>query len=190
MPNDTPIETDDATGADEQSTAETAERPTFTQADLDRILSDRLERQKKQLLKEVEKAKEDEANKQLEEAAEWQTLAEKRQAQLSKHEAKIAELESRAQLVEKYAQALDGYVAQLSDGLPEAIMGLLAPMDAAAKLEWLTANRSQFVQTDATGADEQQATADKRPSVPSTPPPQGSKGLSVEERRKRAARTF
>lgn len=185
---DKPQDTDDATGADVP--AETADVKAFTQKDLDRVLADRLERQRKQLMKQIDEAKEEEATKQLEQAAEWQKLAEKRQTQLSDRDKRIAELESQAELAEKYAKALGSYVDKLSDGLPDAITALLEPMDAAARLEWLTANRDQFVQQeDGEGDDSPEPEAPKRP-LPETPKPKGSGSLSQEERRKRAARTF
>lgn len=180
--------TADAAGAAPDGAAETAEQPpTFTQADLDRILADRLERQKKKLLKELDQAKDEEATRQLESAAEWQKLAEKRQAQLAERDGRITELEAAAALVEKYGVALDAYVTQLADGLPAPILALLAPMDAAAKLEWLAANRAQFAQPAATETSGQPA---QRAAIPQTPRPRTDQPLTDAERRKRAARTF
>jgi hypothetical protein len=189
MKTTTPPTTDDAAGAPPEAGAENAEQPTLTQGDLERILAERLERQKKQLLKQIDQAKDEEATKQLEAAAEWQKLADKRQEQLAERDRRLADLESQAALAEKYGAALDGYVTQLSEGLPAAITSLLEPMDAAARLEWLTANRSQFVQADADTATTPTPEPPKRP-LPETPKPQGNGALSAEERRKRAARTF
>lgn len=177
--------TADAAGAAPNTpAAEPVEQPTFTQADLDRILAERLERQKKKMLKEQQDAADAATTQQLEEAAEWQKLAEKRQTQLTERDGRIAELETRAALAEKYGTALDIYVSQLSEGLPESIITLLGSMDQAAKLEWLAANREQFVQNETPEQPE------KRPSIPQTPKPRTDQPLTETERRKRAARTF
>jgi len=70
-------------------------------------------------------------------------------------------------------------VAQLSEGLPESILALMADMDQAAKLEWLTANRAQFVKA------ENPETTPPPNGVPPTPPASEEK-LSDEQRRKQA----
>lgn len=185
--------TADAAGAagSDAPTAETAEsngsQPTFTQADLDRILADRLSRQEKKLRRELEDQTEKAKEKELADAAEWQTLAEKRQNQLAKLEAKLAELEQQAETADKYGKALETYVAQLADGLPAPILSLLEGMDQAAKLEWLAANRAQFVTAD---EPEAETAAPKRP-LPSTPAPSAnSTKMTPEERRRKAARTW
>lgn len=185
--------TADAAGAAANSpAAETADndgsqKPTFTQADIDRILADRLSRQEKKLRRELEEQADKTKEKELADAAEWQTLAEKRQGQIAKMEQRMAELEKAAGVAEKYGAALEGYVKQLSDGLPAPILALLEPMDQAARLEWLTANRAQFVKSDAPATAVPQPA---RPTLPATPAPNGFANLSPEERRKRAARTF
>lgn len=184
MSDDKPVTpTEDAAGAD-NPTAENAGGKTFTQDELNAILADRLERQKKKLLAELEQRRDEEATKQLEEAAEWQKLAEKRQKQLQDRDVRLAELEAQAGQADKYSKALETYVTALSDGLPDAIMTLLASMDTADRLTWLTANRDQFVQQP---TDEPEAK--KRP-LPSTPAPTPAPKLNEDDRRKKAARTW
>jgi len=76
--------TDNASGADGEDpnpagTADsTTPSPTFTQADLDCILADRLGCQEKKLRREFETTAEKQKEEELADAAEWQTLAEKR----------------------------------------------------------------------------------------------------------------
>ncbi|MCA9935849.1 MAG: DUF4355 domain-containing protein [Ardenticatenaceae bacterium] len=182
--NATSTPTADAAGADaDKQTAEPAEQPTFTQADLDRILADRLGRQEKKLRRQFEEEAEKKTEEDLADAAEWQTLAEKRQKQITKMEQRVTELEQQAETADKYGKALDTYVQQLADGLPESILTLLGGMDQAAKLEWLTANRAQFVK------DETPETPDKPQvpnGVPPTPPPADPKTVTDEERRAQA----
>jgi len=105
--------TADAAGAEgsEAQSAETAgsyksQKPTFTQADLDRILADRLSRQEKKLRRELEEQAEKAKEEELADAAEWQTLAEKRQKQIAKLEEEKATLQQTADLVDKYAKAI------------------------------------------------------------------------------------
>jgi len=181
--------TADAAGAEANSpTAETADsdgtqQPTFTQADLDRILADRLSRQEKKLRRELEEQADKAKEAELADAAEWQTLAEKRQKQIAKLEEEKAALQQTADLSDKYAKALAAYVKQLSDGLPEAIVGLLAGKDEAEKLEWLTANRAQFVKAET--ADTAVPPPDGK-ALPPTPPASADSNMSVEQRRKLA----
>lgn len=174
--------------AAETAGSDGSQKPSFTQADLDRILADRLSRQEKKLRRELEEAADKQKETELADTAEWQTLAEKRQGQVAKLEQRLQELEQTAAVAEKYGKALEVYVKQLSEGLPAPILALMEPMDQAARLEWLTANRAQFVKTDATsGPAVPQPT---RPTLPATPAPNGTTALTPEERRKRAARTF
>ena len=183
--------TADAAGAEgsDTPTAENAgngsQPPTFTQADLDRILADRLSRQEKKLRRELEEATDKAKEKELADAAEWQTLAEKRQAQISKLEAKLGELEKQAETAEKYGAALSTYVEKLSANVPPEITALLDKMDAADRLAWLTSNAEKF----AKAAEQPEDGAAKRP-LPHTPPPSGMTKITPEERRQRAARTF
>lgn len=180
--------TADAAGAEASTpTAETADsdgtqKPAFTQADLDRILADRLARQEKKLRRELEEQADKQKETELADAAEWQTLAEKRQKQIAKLEEEKTALQQTADLSDKYAKALAAYVKQLSEGLPEAIVGLLAGKDEAEKLEWLTANRAQFVKADG----QETAVPPTTNGVPPTPPASGENKLSDEQRRKQA----
>jgi hypothetical protein len=178
--------TDNASGAggSDAPTAENADdkgsQPTFTQADLDRILTDRLGRQEKKLRREFEEQAEKQVEAELADTAEWQTLAEKRQTQIAKLEAKIGDLEQQAETAVKYGKALETYVAKLADGLPAPILALMEGMDQAAKLEWLTANRAQFAQAD---TSEQPKQPDAN-GVPPTPPASGQENISEDQRRK------
>ena len=184
--NGTP--TADAAGAATDSpAAETAEsdgsqKPTFTQADLDRILTDRLARQEKKLRRELEDQADKTKEKELADAAEWQTLAEKRQKQIAALEQRVGELEQQTETAVKYEKALAVYVKQLSEGLPAPILALMEPMDQAARLEWLTANRAQFTKADTP----ETAVPPAGNGVPPTPPASGEARFTDEQRRKQA----
>ncbi len=180
--------TADAAGAAANSpAAETADgdgsqKPTFTQADLDRILADRLSRQEKKLRRELEEQADKTKEKELADAAEWQTLAEKRQKQIATLEQRVGELEQQAETAVKYEKALAVYVKQLSEGLPAPILALMEPMDQAARLEWLTANRAQFVAADTPATAVPPASS----GVPPTPAPSGEAKFTDDQRRKQA----
>lgn len=182
--------TDDAPGADgdDPNPAENADSdtpaPTFTQADLDRILADRLGRQEKKLRREFEKNAEKKVEEELADAAEWQTLADKRQTQISKLEAKISDLEAEAETAVRYGKALETYVTKLSDGLPAPILALMEGMDQAAKLEWLSANRTQFIQEEPNDDNPDEQSEDKS-GVPPTPP--ASEETYTDEQRRKVA---
>jgi len=185
--------TADAAGAEASTpAAETADsdgtqKPAFTQADLDRILADRLSRQEKKLRRELEEQADKAKEEELADAAEWQTLAEKRQKQIAKLEEERAALQQQAAVAEKYGTALTGYVERLSANLPPEITALLENMDAADRLAWLSANAEKFAK--ATEAEAETNGAAKRP-LPSTPPPTSGAKITPEERRRKAARTF
>lgn len=172
-----------AAAADKPEKNGTTEK-TFTQAELDAIIAKRLEQQKRQAQKDAEA----EAEKKLAEAAEWQTLAEKRAGAVKDLEAKLTELERVQMTAEKYGAALTTYVEKLSANLPEPILALLENMDAADKLAWLSANAEQFAA--ASGNGEAAETTTAKTKLPATPKPSGSTQITPEERRQRAARTF
>lgn len=154
---------------------------TFTQADLDRILADRLGRQEKKLRREFETTADKQKEDELADAAEWQTLADKRQKQIKTLEDKVSDLEKEAATAVKYGKALETYVTKLADGLPAPILALMDGMDQAAKLEWLTANRAQFVKADTPDDPPQKP---DNGGVPPTPPASNDANLSDEQRRK------
>ncbi|MCB8988090.1 MAG: hypothetical protein H6661_10125 [Ardenticatenaceae bacterium] len=174
-----------AAAADKPEKNGTAEK-TFTQAELDAIIAKRLDQQKRQAQKDAEA----EAEKKLAEAAEWQTLAEKRAGAVKDLEVKLAELERVQVTAEKYGAALTTYVEKLSANLPEPILALLENMDAADKLAWLSANAEQFAAANGNGEAAETTTAAAKTKLPPTPKPSGSTQITPEERRKRAARTF
>lgn len=103
----------EATGAGTQ-TAKTEER-TFTQADIDRIVKDRLAAQKKAF---EEKQAEELAQKQ----GEWKELAEKRAARVAELEAELKPLTERANSLEQRLQKIaDARVTELPEALRERV---------------------------------------------------------------------
>lgn len=132
---------------------------------LDEKLKERLERKEKQAQERERKAREEAEAKALEEGAQWQKLAEKRQAQIAELEKRVAELEMVEKTASRYGKAIEAQLAaQLAD-VPEHIQALLTRMDPVERLEWLAAN-----------GDKLKAPAANPPAtppgfVPPTPPP-------------------
>ena len=91
---------------------------TFTQAEIDAIITDRLKRQEEAAQKKAKLAADEAAEAQLAEAAEWQKLADKRAKDLEAKDKQLAELEATKTTAEKYSQALGAHVEKLSAGLP------------------------------------------------------------------------
>lgn len=115
-----------------------ASTKTFTQAELDQIIADRLDRQKRSLDSAADKQRTAAEQAALAEQGQFKTLAEQ-------HAARIAELEPKAQQVERYEKALDAQLATLKADLPDYVLTLLESQDKAAQLEWLAANRAKLV---------------------------------------------
>lgn len=191
MPTDDELTPDpttdtDAGGDTPPETGKGKGEKTFTQAELDAIVADRIKRQEESAKKKAKIEADKAAEAQLAEAADWQKLADKRAEDLKAANDQLAALEQEKAKAEKYGQSLSTYVEKLSEGLPESILALLEPMDAADKLSWLSTNAAQFIEE----GDAAEEPAADRTKIPATPKPSNGKTVTNEERRKRAARTF
>ena len=166
---DTP--TDDAPGSEEKPPEETADK-SFTQADVDRIVKERLEREREKAAKAEAKAKKEAEMAGLAQQQEWQTLAAKRQEALQEMEERLKDHDELQTKLERYEGVLKTYLQAQLAGVPEHVVDLLRGRDPVDQLEWLTANREKFGQ----------------PQTPlgSTPPPAPPGRLTDDERRKRA----
>jgi len=140
----------------------------FTQADLDRIVKDRLEREKTQREKAALKAREDAEAEALKKNQEWQTLAEKNAARASELEARMGELEPLGEQVTRYKGALDKYLQAEKKDLPKHVLVLLDKLDPVEQIEYLSANREELGKVGA------------RAGVPASPDP-AQRSLSEEE---------
>lgn len=140
---------------------------TFTQAEVDKIITERLEREKTKAEKAAEKAKREAEEKALLDSKEFQTLAEKRAKELEEATARLSSLEQLEEKSKRYVKALTSYRDQLAANLPDSIKALLKDRDIADQLEWLAEN-AKTAQT---------------PQFPATPNPNGQ-GLTNDEKRK------
>ena len=83
--------TNDGTPAGTQG--ETAQTRTFSQADVDRLIAERLEREKGKATKAADAARAEAERKSAEEQGKWKELYEKQQSELTQAQAKARELE-------------------------------------------------------------------------------------------------
>lgn len=181
-------ETTDATTEDAQPTADATgtenggngER-TFTQADVDRLIEDRIRREREKADKERRKAEEAAEAKRLEDQKEFEQLANQRAERIKELEAETDKATTLAEELERSNTALETYVATLREGLPQSVLVLLDGRPLPDQLEWLTANRDEVLGT--------QPGPDKPKGVPASPKANGS-GTNDDEKRKRAANTW
>ncbi len=152
--------------------SDTKPEKTFTQAELDTIIKDRLAREKAT----SEKAQAEAAKKAADEAAakngEWQKLAEARAAEIAEANSKLSELESAKARLAEYESAIKLQADAAKKDLPAHITSLLDALPPVKQIEWLAKN------ADALG---------KRPTqtIPATPPPASGKDVSEAELKRR-----
>lgn len=145
---------------------------TFTQAELDTIIKDRLAREKAT----SEKAQAEAAKKAADEAAakngEWQKLAETRATEIAEANSKLGELESAKARLAEYESAIKLQADAAKKDLPAHITSLLDALPPVKQIEWLAKN------ADALG---------KRPTqtIPATPSPASGKDVSEAEIKRR-----
>lgn len=131
---------------------------TFTQAELDAIVKDRLDRAQRTAEAKAQKDREATEAEALKEQSKFKELAEQREKQL-------AELEPVKARAERYEAALKTHLDAERKSLPAHITGLLDKLDPADQLEWIAANR------EALGEPGEKPPAAK--GTPPTPKPNG-----------------
>lgn len=158
--------TGDATGDKGGSEKPT---PTFTQADVDRIVKERLERESAKVEKAAQKAREEAETKALADQQKFQELAEKRAKALTDLEATAADLtgkvESATQRAERYEKALTAMLTEQRKRVPDHLHSLLDKLPVDEQLAWIASNGDKL--TGATG-------------VPATPKPAGLTDVDKE----------
>ena len=158
---------DAATAGGKENGGTQAEDKQFTQADLNRLLREQKERDRKAAEKERAALEEAAAAKALAEQGEFKTLAEKRAAQ-------IAELEPFKERAERAEAALTKHVEAQMRGLPKVVRAALELIpDPVAQLEFLAAHHDELV-APKNGANGH---------VPSTPKPDDGRALADERTR-------
>lgn len=111
-----------------------------SQAELDRIVEDRLSRERAKAEKLREKERREAEAATLAANSEFQTLAQKRQERVLELEAMVTDREALAEKTARYERALTAQRDQLIAKVPTAIKALLEKMDIAEQIEWLAQN--------------------------------------------------
>jgi len=147
---------------------------TFTQEQVDQIVTERLKRERE---KAEATAKAERERAEAEAAAkngEWQKLAEQRQARIGELEQEAtAHGESQAAL-EKYKTALEGVLKAQKSALPKAVVALLDRMDVVEQMAWIGEHAASL------------QTGGKK-SIDQSPDPAQHEGTSEAEIHKRRA---
>lgn len=130
-----------AAGSTSGAAADTEAR--FTQADLDKMIGDRLAREREKAAKEAQKAQAEAERKALAENQEWKTLAERTAAELETARVAAARVERADELVKSM---YENRLKTLPAPLRKAVESLPA-QDPLDRLAWLDANEGLFKQT-------------------------------------------
>lgn len=141
--------TDDSAGGDDAEKAGkkkkevaeiafTAEQQALVDQKIGEARTKEREKAKAELEAESAKAKKKAEEDALKDKQEWQTLAEKRQADLDELTKQKAELEPFKGQAEKYKKALDDILAAQKKDLPKHIVELLEPMDPVDAMAYIT----------------------------------------------------
>lgn len=132
--------TGDATGQQGGSNAGgagnggTGDDKRFTQAELDAIVKDRLDRERKASETKAQREREAAEADALKEQSKFKELADQREKQL-------ADLEPFKDKAERYEAALKTHLDAERKSLPAHITALLDKLDVAEQLEWIASNR-------------------------------------------------
>jgi len=164
-----PVKTENGAGGEPERKQEAGKSGIFTQDEVDRIVKERLEREKLTRDKESSKAKENAEAEALKKNQEWQALAEKSAA-------RVMELEPLSEQVERYRNALEKSLAAEKKDLPRHVLVLLEKLDPVDQIEYLSENREGLGKPLRTG-------------VPASPEPKERKISDEDNERARQAQT-
>ena len=169
--------TGDATG---QNSGTDKPTPTFTQSDVDRIVNERLDRERKKAESVTQKAREEVESIALADQAKFQELADKRGKQVTDLETANATLTTQLEAVtakaDRHEKALTKLLAEQLKAVPEHLHSLLSKLDAVEQLEWIAGN-----------ADKMKTATN---GVPPTPKPTVTDGFDKEKAVKDAERFY
>jgi hypothetical protein len=157
---------------------------TFSQAEVDRIIKDRLEREKGKTEAAAQKAKEEAEAAALAKNQEFEALAAKRAEQLAALESEKGTVATQLEAVtgerDRYKTAVEAHLATQREGLPPHIIALLDRLDPVDQLEYIAANREHLGAAGANG---------KGAHVPATPKADDGKALTEQQKKDVGAAT-
>lgn len=134
-------------GGDGKGKDPNAGKVTFTpeqQTEVNRIIQERIERDRKAREKESQKAADDAEAQRLAEQNQFKELAEKRETKIKELEVQISELEPLKETVTKYEAALQKFLDAEKKDLPAHILTLLEKLDVVDQLEYIATNRESL----------------------------------------------
>lgn len=124
------------------------EEAKFTQADVDRLIGERLKRAEESAAQKSKKAAEDAEAKALADSQKFKELSEKQAARLLELETANGETGKAIEQLnaerDRYRKALEENVKERRKGVPEHIGALLDALDPIAQLDWLTKNAAKL----------------------------------------------
>lgn len=123
-----------------RSNTQAQAKATFTpeqQAEVDRLLKERLDRAKKQSEAEAEKARKKAEEETLTKNKEFETLANTRQQEIEARDKELAELKGVKEQNEKYAESIGKIVKTQIEKLPKPVQFLLAKMDPLEQMDYI-----------------------------------------------------
>lgn len=124
--------------------AQTTQERAFTQADVDRIVKERIEREKAKGEAAAQKARQAAEAQALAEQGKFKELSESQGKRIAELEATADELKAAQGQLKKYQQALSEYRDAQYAGIPDHIKALLEGRDILDQMAWLTANQEKL----------------------------------------------
>jgi hypothetical protein len=121
------------------------------QEHINKVLADRLEREKRKAEKQANEAREKAEADAAAKNGEWQKLAETRETKITELTQKVTMLDEIQAKADRYEKALKAHLDTQIEGLPEHVVALLKKLDVAEQLEYITKNREALGQTQRAG---------------------------------------
>lgn len=124
-----------------------AEKVTFTaqqQAEVDRIVKDRLERERKKSEDTAEKSRKKAEEDALAQNKQFEELATTRQSQIVELEKRLQENETVANALKEYKDAVAGIVKAQTEKLPKPVKSLIEKMDPLEQMKYLSENAKEL----------------------------------------------
>ncbi len=133
---DNPAGITEPTGTEPKKT----EEKTFSQADVDAIVKDRIARAQRKADDAAEKAKTEAEQKALAEQGEYKTLSEQRATELETVKRELEAAKVYETTADKFRKVLTERLAIEKKSYPAHVVSLLDKLDPLEQLEWITAN--------------------------------------------------
>lgn len=141
---DTPPKSPEKEGDGDGEKDKGKDEKTFTQSELETIVKDRLDRERRKAEKESEKKKETEKAERLKEQEKFKELSETQAAQIAdltaQNESITTELEDLKAIHTKYEKAIKAHLETQREGLPDHVLALLDKLDPVDQLEYIANN--------------------------------------------------